>query len=122
MEFISKRHAVNYVRIRKTAAAPDPPFPAGCQEDYPIGAVSQTHSLPVEYWVEGWLQAKPEVGKPVLVFRNVRSGVATPGIFISSQVTGIHPRGFYTLNSVYELEVIPAPAPRNAAPGTERIV
>lgn len=95
-----------YVRITKLAVCADPEFPTPSLEDYELGKINANMSIPLDYWLEGYLISEPEVGKSVVVDREVRCGVKTPGIFTSSIVTAITDTGFKTLNSVYNLEYI----------------
>ena len=95
-----------YVRISKLAAVADPEYPTPSLENYEAGKDNGNVSIPVDYWLEGYLISGPEVGKPVVVDREVRCGVKMAGIFTSSIVTEIIDTGFKTLNSVYNLEHI----------------
>lgn len=100
---------MKYIRLEKAGVAEDPALPAGNPETYPFGSVSLSHSLPVAYWMEGWLLGPIEVGKPVMMLRHVRNGVTCLGQFSSSPVTAINSDNeFATLNSVYRWrEILP---------------
>lgn len=77
-------------------------------DTYPIGASDMTdESLPVGYFLEGWLVRKPVVGGRVEVLRVSRNGIACLGYFRSSVVVEIEPQGFRTRNSLYSLTIIP---------------
>jgi len=95
-----------YVRITKLAVSANPEFPTPSLENYEAGKCNGNVSIPVDYWAEGYLIVAPEVGKSVIMDREVRCGVKTPGIFTSSEVTEVTDTGFKTLNSVYNLEYI----------------
>jgi len=95
-----------FARISKLAPVTDPEYPTPSMEDYETGKLNGNVSIPVDYWIEGYLTDEPEVGKPVVVDRVNRCGVKMPGIFTSSIVTEITDTGFKTLNSVYNLEYI----------------
>jgi len=95
-----------YVKISKLSASDNPEFPTPNFENYEAGKCNGNVSIPINYWLEGYLISEPEVGKPVVVDREVRCGVKMGGIFTSSVVTEVTDTGFKTLNSVYNLEYI----------------
>ena len=95
-----------YVRISKLSAVDNPECVTPSMEEYEVGKHNGEVSIPVDYWLEGYLVAEPTVGKSVVVQREVRCGVKMGGIFSSSLVTEITETGFKTLNSIYNLEYI----------------
>ena len=101
--------ARSYVKISKVAAAEDPHTQTPSQEDYDFLKGITPMSLPVEYWIEGYLFEEPEVGKSVVVEREVRNGIKASGVFITSAVVKILEDGFETKNSIYKLEVLALP-------------
>ena len=74
--------------------------------DYVAGQDNGNISLPVDYWLEGFMVEPPSVGKSLIVARTSRNGVDVGGYFTTSEVTEITEDGFKTLNSLYKLEYI----------------
>lgn len=97
-----KRRA--YVKISKISASDDPQYPTPTKDDYESLHTETPLSLPIDYWIEGYLHKEPEIGKSVVVEREVRNGVKMLGTFVTSSVVKITDNGFETLNSVYKLE------------------
>ena len=97
---------MNKVKITKIATSATPEVETPCMNNYIAGEDNGPVSLPVEYWIEGYLMNEPKVGTSVLVNRTSRNGVDCAGIFTTSQVTKILPDGFETLNSIYKVEVL----------------
>jgi len=82
-------------------------LPARSKEEYIDGQYQgDSHSIPVEYNLEGELSYDIEVGKPVVVGRTKRNGVEAYGIFSTSTVTEVGDNYFKTLNSVYSYKFI----------------
>jgi hypothetical protein len=65
-----------------------------------------SHSIPVEYNLEGVLSYDIEVGKPVVVGRTKRNGVEAYGVFTTSRVTEVGDKYFKTQNSVYSYKFL----------------
>lgn len=97
---------MKYIRLTKYAAVENPVHPSANMDTYEMGVINSSVSLPIEYWLEGYLPNLIEVGKKVLVYRRVRNGVKTDGEFISTPVKEITPEGFNTQSSKYKLEVL----------------
>ena len=97
---------MNKVKITKIAISDNPEVDTPCMKDYKAGQDNGNVSLPVEYWIEGYLMNEPKIGTSVLVNRTSRNGVDCAGIFTTSQVTKILEDGFETLNSIYKVEVL----------------
>jgi hypothetical protein len=77
-------------------------LPARSKEEYIDGQYQgDSHSIPVEYNLEGELSYDIEVGKPVVVGRTKRNGVEAYGVFSTSTVTEVGNKYFKTQNSVY---------------------
>jgi hypothetical protein len=77
-------------------------LPARSKEEYIDGQYQgDSHSIPVEYNLEGVLSYDIEVGKPVVVGRTKRNGVEAYGVFSTSTVTEVGNKYFKTQNSVY---------------------
>jgi hypothetical protein len=99
---------LDYVRLWKVCAVDNPDYKAADTATYPAGTFNfAEQSLPVGYFLEGWLIRRPAVGGHVEVLRVMRNGVACMGYFTSSTVTELEPDGFRTKNSIYNLTVIP---------------
>jgi hypothetical protein len=94
------------VRITKIAKADNALYDAPPIHDYVMGEDNGAVSLPIEYWLEGFINEKPTVGEGLVVSRTSRNGVEVSGIFTTSEITEITDKGFKTLNSVYKLEYI----------------
>ena len=91
-----------FVRVRKIAQVRVPVNPAADPRTYPYGRHCSTDSLPVEYWLLGWMLLPPVVGEPVRVLRVARNGISMPGHFITTDVMEVPAAGeFHTMNSVY---------------------
>lgn len=95
-----------YVKICKLAPSSSPEYPTPSFDTYEVGKVNGEMSIPTDYWLEGYLIVEPTVGRSVIVDREVRCGIKTPGIFTSSEVTEVTDNGFKTLNSIYSLEYL----------------
>jgi hypothetical protein len=77
-------------------------LPARSKEEYIDGQYQgDSHSIPVEYNLEGVLSYDIEVGKPVVVGRTKRNGVEAYGMFNTSTVTEVGNNYFKTKNSLY---------------------
>ena len=94
------------VKISKLIHLDDAVHDAPSMNEYVVGRSNGNVSLPVDYWIEGYLTDLPTVGRSVLVNRTNRNGVEVSGIFKTSTVTEITDDGFKTLNSVYKLEYV----------------
>jgi hypothetical protein len=101
--------ARSYVKISKVAASEDPHTQTPSQDDYESLKGIAPMSLPVEYWIEGYLFKEPTIGKSVVVEREVRNGIKVCGAFVTSAVVKILEDGFETRNSIYKLEVLALP-------------
>ena len=99
---------MKYVRIQKTGTHVNAQFDPGHPGSWLYGIANKNHSLPLNYWLEGWLVRPLAVGQKVFVLRCVRNGIVCPGRFVSTPVTAIHnAQEFATLNSVYHWKEIP---------------
>jgi hypothetical protein len=94
------------VKISKIAHLDDALCDAPPMQDYLVGEHNGNVSLPVEYWLEGYIVGELTVGESLVVNRTSRNGIEVGGIFTTSEVTEITKDGFKTLNSVYKLEYI----------------
>lgn len=102
----------NYVRITKFGEKENPLFKSADARNFKAGEVNSGVSLPMDYWVEGHLSESVVEGKPVKMFREVRNGVKSAGIFQTSPVTKIEKSGVgicdivETHNSKYMIEIL----------------
>jgi hypothetical protein len=96
----------SYVRVSKISPSVDPLVQTPSTDDYDSLKGIADMSLPVDYWLEGYLNEEPEVGKSVVVQREVRNGIKVGGIFISTPVVKILENGFETKNSIYKIEYL----------------
>ena len=99
----------SYVKITKLSASEDPVCQTPSEHEYQTLKDQAIISLPVDYWVEGYLLQEPEVDKPVVVEREIRNGIKVSGLFTTSLVVEVLEDGFKTLNSVYKLKYIRIP-------------
>lgn len=98
---------LKFVQVRKVAQVSVPANPAADPHTYPYGTISSSDSLPVEYWLIGWMLRSPVVGEPMRVLRFARNGIFMPGHFMTSDVMEIPVTGvFHTMNSVYHWDEI----------------
>lgn len=67
----------------------------------PVGELT----LEEGYWVEGHVQALPEVGKSLVMMRDTRNGVRMLGTFATSPVVKIEGNVIHTNNSRWQYEV-----------------
>ena len=82
-------------------------LPARSMEEHIDGQYQgDSHSIPVEYNLEGVLSYDIEVGKPVVVGRTKRNGVEAYGVFTTSRVTEVGDKYFKTQNSVYSYKFL----------------
>ena len=82
-------------------------LPARSMEEHIDGQYQgNSHSIPVEYNLEGILSFPIQVGEGVVVQRTKRNGVEAYGIFSTSRVTEVGNNYFKTLNSVYSYKFL----------------
>lgn len=98
---MNKKVKITKLRQADNALYDTPPI-----HDYLMGEDNGNVSLPINYWLEGYLTEELIVGKSLTVSRTNRNGVEIGGLFVTSTVTEITSDGFKTLNSVYKLEYI----------------
>ncbi len=82
-------------------------LPARSMEEHIDGQYQgDSHSIPVEYNLEGILSFPIEVGESVIVQRTKRNGVEAYGVFSTSRVTEVGNNYFKTKNSVYSYKFL----------------
>jgi hypothetical protein len=102
-----------YVRLQKLGALvnglPACPLPL-----YEPGAYEGLLSLPVTYWMEGYLQKDLQKLDRIYLDRRVRFGVVAEGEFVSSPITVIHGDLVSTFNSLWQVRRVPPLEPMEA--------
>ena len=93
-----------YIRITKMRACPGG-APACPHPIYSPGAWSNILSLPVAYWMEGFLLADVLKRDCIRLNRRVRDGVVVRGVFTSTKICAVNEDEVTTYNSVYRLEL-----------------
>ena len=94
------------IYIEKLAEVPGG-LPARNMEEHIDGQYQgDSHSIPVEYNLEGILSFPIEVGESVIVQRTKRNGVEAYGMFSTSRVTEVGNNYFKTKNSVYSYKFL----------------
>jgi len=96
------------VHMKKVGIADDPLVTTADMKDYKFGSMNVQESLPVSYWLEGFLTSKPTVGEPLSLLRTNRNGVETLGLPMTSFLKDISEikdgcQKIVTENSVYFL-------------------
>ena len=82
-------------------------LPARSMEEHIDGQYQgDSHSIPVEYNLEGILSFPIQVGESVIVQRTKRNGVEAYGMFSTSRVTEVGNNYFKTQNSVYSYKFL----------------
>lgn len=104
------------VKITKIKAHEDAEYRTPDWNEYEVGEINKDVSLPVDYYLEGYLLEEIKIGNPVLVERISRNGEKIGGFFSTSFVREIsHQENknqeggywfFKTLNSVYRMDYI----------------
>jgi hypothetical protein len=94
------------IYIEKLAEVPGG-LPARNMDEHIDGQYQgDSHSIPVEYNLEGILSFPIQVGESVIVQRTKRNGVEAYGMFSTSRVTEVGNNYFKTKNSVYSYKFI----------------
>jgi hypothetical protein len=89
------------IYIEKLAEVPGG-LPARNMDEHIDGQYQgDSHSIPVEYNLEGILSFPIQVGEGVVVQRTKRNGVEAYGVFSTSTVTEVGDKYFKTRNSLY---------------------
>jgi hypothetical protein len=94
-----------YIRLTKMRACPGG-APACPRPIYSPGAWTNILSLPVAYWMEGFLLADVVNRDCIRLDRRVRDGVVVRGVFTSTKICAVHEDEVTTYNSVYRLELV----------------
>lgn len=95
-----------YVEMTKLRASAHAVELSGNWGEYRVGESNQT-SLPIDYRLTGILIRPPRMGAAVIILRLTRNGLAVPGVYQSTEVTRVGEGEFETLNSVYQLKILP---------------
>jgi hypothetical protein len=94
------------VKITKIKAREDACSRTPDWKEYELGKINGNMSIPIDYYLEGYLKREVQVGLPVVVDRITRNGEKVSGLFVTSTVTEITEKGFRTLNSEYIMDYI----------------
>jgi len=94
------------IKITKLEAVEDPFFETPSKEDYIEGIDNGNVSLFNGYTVTGILCGDIEEGSSIILARDSRNGVSSPGIFSTSAVNSFDGKIATTSNSVYEIEYL----------------
>ena len=95
-----------YIRLTKIKPAENASYPTPDWDNYEHGDLNRNSSLPVDYWVEGYLINPPKIGESVKIEREIRNGEKVYGFMVTSPVTKIDGDFFETLNSIYKIEYL----------------
>jgi hypothetical protein len=95
-----------YVRLTKIKASENPEYETPHWNAYKHGVVNKGTSIPVDYWVEGYLIRPIKVGEYAAIDRRIRNGEEVSGFMTTSQILEINGDIFQTLNSIYKIEYI----------------
>lgn len=95
-----------HVRLTKIKASENPEFPTPYWNAYKHGVVNKKTSIPIDYWVEGYLVDPIKVGESAVINRTVRNGEKAYGLMCTSKILEINGDIFETLNSIYKIEYL----------------
>ena len=91
-------------KITKISETENPLVKSATKEEYKYGTYNNNVSIPIDYWVVGYLFDEIKVGKPVRLFRKIRNGEKVEGIFTTSKIQTWDGNIFTTMNSKYKVE------------------
>jgi hypothetical protein len=95
-----------YVRLTKIKASENPEYATPHWNAYKHGFLNKATSIPVDYWVEGYLIKPIKVGEYAAIDRRIRNGEEVSGFMTTSRILEINGDIFETLNSIYKIEYI----------------
>lgn len=95
-----------YVRLTKIKASENPEYATPHWNAYKHGVLNKNTSIPVDYWVEGYLVRPIEVGGYAAIDRRIRNGEEVSGFMTTSQILEVNGDIFETLNSIYKIEYL----------------
>jgi hypothetical protein len=102
-----------YIRMVKTSRSANPKAESGDPATFVAGDSNQGVSLPVQYFLEGFVFAAPEIGKQFRVLRTKRNNIAALGVTDTSPVVGVAHNSekliLETQNSFYEITHVAPP-------------
>jgi hypothetical protein len=101
------RHLKNgtYVRVTKIHATVGG-FPPCPKPIYAPGLWTGILSLPVDYWMEGFLMADVVKNGLIRLERRVRDGTIADGFFTSTRIYSVKDDKVRTFNSIYRIETV----------------
>lgn len=99
------------IKLEKIAVVKNPAVETARWHEYNLGSGDNEKSPPVEYWITGYINEIPQIGKSISVGRTSRNGVDITGLFHSSPIAKIKKINdkkslLFTRNSVYCIEYI----------------
>lgn len=98
------------IKLTKVGVANSPFFSTMKWKDYQLGSSNNTGSLPIDYWLEGYLITDPVIGLSLVIDRTSRNGIDERGITRTSRLQKLKKESEYiyrleTDNSVYYMEI-----------------
>lgn len=109
-----------YVRVAKIGVQEFSKAPTPLMQDYQLGYINPNVSIPLTYWLEGFLINEPEVGAPMFVDRRVRNGVRVIGALQTTQVTSVEEQGNGLVVKTYNSVYLVTPAEEKKEDGTHQ--
>jgi hypothetical protein len=103
---MKKPDAKKHIRLTKIKASENPEYATPHWNSYKQGVVNKGTSIPIDYWVEGFLINPLKVGESAMIQRTVRNGVEVSGFMTTSEIIEINGDIFETLNSIYKIEYL----------------
>lgn len=95
-----------YVRLTKIKASENPEYATPHWNSYKHGVINKATSIPVDYWVEGYLVEPIKVGEYAVIERVIRNGERVSGFMTTSRILEVNGDIFETLNSIYKIEYL----------------
>ena len=94
-----------YIRLTKINSVSNPITESSSIKEYNFGGIN-SKSLPIDYWLEGYLEEDIKVGTEIHLDRRIRNNVKIPGYFLSTTVQKIENDLIFTMNSIYRIQEI----------------
>lgn len=95
-----------FVKLTKIKASENAEYRTPDWNDYKQGMLNEATSIPIDYWVMGYLIKPIKVGESILLERTIRNGEKISGFMSTSKVIEINGDIFETLNSIYKIEYL----------------
>jgi hypothetical protein len=94
------------IKLTKIKASENPEYRTPHWNGYKHGVVNKDTSIPIDYWVEGYLINLLKIGESALIERTIRNGEKVYGFMSTSKIIKINGDVFETLNSFYKIEYL----------------